>query len=222
MPSAAPSEKASDDHTGLQRAAERLVDGAVRVWPSSAMPPGARDRHRLVGRVMDELTDGGDPQVIHHELTRDLNTAASVLRVVMGARTRTPGWGKRIDPRPDYSQWEIPDPNHPWCGQCDERTRLVRVYDRSTGETLPGRCRTAVVDHRGETVACNPRTTPFQPDTGFDNEDQEEENLSPDEFAAMMAASLANPKASREELLAEARAKMAKGAEEVKAGKSDR
>ena len=222
MPSATSSEGPADDHADLQKAAEGLVDGAVRVWPSSAMAPNPRDRHRLVGRVMDELADGGDPQVIHHELTRDLNTAASVLRVIMGARTHTFGWGKRIDPRPDHAQYEISNPGHPWCGRCDERTRLIGVYDPTTGKTLPGRCRTPVVDHRGETVACNPRTTPSLPDdTSFDNEGQEED-LSPDEFAAMSKASLENPKASRSELLAAARAKMAEGSEKVKAGKGSR
>src|SRR5699024_11358482 len=74
MPSATSSEGPADDHADLQKAAEGLVDGAVRVWPSSAMAPNPRDRHRLVGRVMDELADGGDPQVIHHELTRDLRS----------------------------------------------------------------------------------------------------------------------------------------------------
>lgn len=222
MPSAAPNEGLADYRADLQGAAEGLVDGAVRAWPSSAMPPGPRDRYRLMERVMDELEDGGDPQVIRHELTRDLNTAASVLRVVMGARTRTPGWGKRIDPRPDHSKWEIPDPTHPWCGRCDERTRLIGVYDPNTGETLPGRCRTPVVDHQGEIVACNPRTTPSMPaDTGFDNGDQEE-RLSSDEFAAMAVASLENPKASHAELLAAARAKMAEASKRAEAGKGGR
>lgn len=63
---------------------------------------------------------------------------------------------------------------------------------------------------------------PPLPEDVFDNDGQELEEISPDEFAAMSAASLENPKASRAELLAAARAKMAEGSERAKAGKGGR
>lgn len=202
--------------------AQKLVDDAVRLWPRHHKAPSARDHQRLSERVAVELENGGDETVIVHELSRDMQDAGQAMRVIMGDRTTVPGWGRVADPRPDHAQYEISNPGHPWCGRCDERTRLIGVYDPTTGKTLPGRCRTPVVDHRGETVACNPRTTPSLPDDiRFDNEGQEEE-LSPDEFAAMSKASLENPKASRSELLAAARAKMAEGSEKVKAGKGGR
>lgn len=65
-------------------------------------------------------------------------------------------------------------------------------------------------------------TVPPLTEDVFANGGQELEEISPDEFAAMSAASLEDPKASRAELLAAARAKIAKGAEDVKAGKSCR
>lgn len=111
---------------------------------------------------MAELVAGGDETVIVYEMSRDLQDAGSAVKVVMGSRTKTPGWGQANDPRPDHSQHEIRTKT-PWCGSsaCDERTRLVNVYDDSTGETKPSRCRAPIQDPvTGETVACHPRATP--------------------------------------------------------------
>lgn len=65
-------------------------------------------------------------------------------------------------------------------------------------------------------------TAPPLPKDVFANDGQELEEISPEEFAAMSVASLENPKASRAELLAAARAKIAEASEQVKAGKGGR
>lgn len=121
-------------------AAAVLVADAIRRWHSDHAAPNARDRARLVARVRTELTAGGDPVVITHELTRDLHPsqAGSAVKVVMGARTREPGWGRADDPRPDHSRHEVRTKT-PWCGRCDERTRLV-VALGADGDERMRRC----------------------------------------------------------------------------------
>ena len=161
--SAAPeSQQDRSDHEGHLERAQALVDRAVRLWPKEHRAPSARDRQRLCERVVAELVAGGDETVIVYEMSRDLQDAGSAVKVIMGSRTKTPGWGQANDPRPDHSQHEIRTKT-PWCGSsaCDERTRLVNVYDDSTGETKPSRCRAPIQDPvTGETVACHPRATP--------------------------------------------------------------
>jgi hypothetical protein len=204
-----------------------LVDAAVRSWPKRHKAPGARDRLRLAGRIAGELAAGGVEEVILHELTRDLQDAGSAISVIMGARTTTEGWGKPTDPRPDHSRYEISS-TVPWCGLCDERTRMVVIRDIDTGEERPGRCRRPVVDSSGAMVACNPNTIPVSPGPEANSDGQEHEphaptpeleEISPEEFEAMVQASLERPKASREELLAVAREKIAAGAERAKGGR---
>jgi hypothetical protein len=116
------------------------VDAAVRRWPSHHRAPGPRDRQRLSERVARELAAGGDEAVILDELTRDLNDAASAVRVVLGARTRTPGWGRPADPRPDPTRFTVTGPRPAWCGRCEERTRLVMAI-REDGSEAMRRCR---------------------------------------------------------------------------------
>src|SRR5690606_14308973 len=91
----------------------------------------AATHRRLVDRVAAELADGGDEAVILDALTRDLHPsqAASAVRVVM-ARTTTPGWAHVEDPRPPADRHVPTGPRPPWCGRCDERTRLlVAMYE---------------------------------------------------------------------------------------------
>jgi len=118
------------------------VDDAVARWGSTHRAPGARDRLRLAERVAAELAAGGDEGVILDELTRDLGTANSAVRVVLGARTATPGWGRRTDPRPDHARHEPSGPRPAWCGRCDERTRqlVVRAADGSERMARCDRC----------------------------------------------------------------------------------
>lgn len=162
VPGATPEGREDDqDQDALQKRAVALVDAAVRRWPTRHKAPGVRDRLRLAGRIAGELANGGMEEVILHELTRDLRDAGSAISVVMGARTKVEGWGRPTDPRPDRSQYEIPS-TAPWCGLCDERTRMVVIRDIDTGEERPGRCRRPVVDTFGAMVACNPNTTPME------------------------------------------------------------
>ncbi|NYI99301.1 hypothetical protein HNR12_005655 [Streptomonospora nanhaiensis] len=116
---------AQDAREALLERAQGLVDDAVRRWGSGHRAPGARDRQRLSERVADELVAGGEETVILEELTRDLGSARSAVRVVLGARTATPGWGRPVDPRPDPDRYVPQGPLPVWCGLCDERTRLV-------------------------------------------------------------------------------------------------
>ncbi|WP_157516007.1 hypothetical protein [Nocardiopsis trehalosi] len=120
--------------------AQSLVDAAVRRWPSHHRAPGPRDRQRLSERVARELAAGGDEATITDELTRDLNDAGSAVRVLLGARTRTPGWGRPADPRPDPARFTVTGPKPAWCGRCDERTRLVMAI-RDDGSEAMRRCR---------------------------------------------------------------------------------
>lgn len=90
-------------------------------------------------RIARELADGGSEVVILDELTRDLADAGSAVRVLLGDRTKTPGWGRPVDPRPDHSRYEPRGPRPAWCGRCDERTRLVMAI-RSDGSEAMRRC----------------------------------------------------------------------------------
>ncbi|WP_220270079.1 hypothetical protein, partial [Marinitenerispora sediminis] len=121
------------------RRAESLVDAAVGRWPSRHRAPGPRDRQRLSQRVLSELNNGGDEAVILDELTRDLADAGSAVRVVLGARTRTPGWGRPSDPRPPADAYTVTGPKPAWCGRCEERTRLVMAI-RADGSEGMRRC----------------------------------------------------------------------------------
>jgi len=146
----------NNDSTPLGEALS-IVDAAVRLWPRGCKAPGANDRQRLAERVVAELAGGGDEQLILHELSRDMSDVGDAMRVMMGARTKTPGWGRNPDPRPDYAQYEV-TVKHPWCGQCGEKTRMVQVLvDPISGETQPKRCSTPVIDHDGQRVACHPQ-----------------------------------------------------------------
>lgn len=133
-----PPAPSADDET-LSRA-QALVDDAVRLWPRNHRAPGVRDRQRLAERVAAELGAGGDETVIVHELSRDLQDAGNAVRVILGSRTKTPGWGRIHDPRPDYSRYEVRSKT-PWCGTCDERTRQVVVRGADGGEERMARCR---------------------------------------------------------------------------------
>src|SRR5690606_7310031 len=127
---------------GALHGALALVDDAVARWGSTHRAPGARDRLRLAERVAAELAGGGTEETILDELTRDLGTAHSAVRVVLGARTATPGWGRRTDPRPDHARHEPSGPRPAWCGRCDERTRqlVVRAADGSERMARCDRC----------------------------------------------------------------------------------
>src|SRR5699024_6008908 len=202
-----------------------LVDRSVRLWPREHLAPSARDRQRLSQRVADELAAGGDEMVIVHELSRHLRDAGSAIKVIMGARTATPGWGQAQDPRSEHSRHEIRT-RTPWCGHgaCDEHTRLANVYDDRTGETRPAQCRAPVTDPvTGETVACHPRAIPRRPEPE-DAPEPEVEEMGPDEFAAASYASLRgtdrvhNHASAARDLLAKKRAeKEAREAEEAAA-----
>ena len=141
-PAAEPAQPAGreDGATPELERAQSLVDAAVRRWPSSHRAPGLRDRQRLSERVARELASGGDEATIIDELTRDLSDAGSAIRVVLGARTRTPGWGRPADPRPDPARYTVKGPRPAWCGRCDERTRLVMAI-REDGSEAMRRCR---------------------------------------------------------------------------------
>lgn len=172
----------------LQERALELVDAAVRLWPTRHKAPGARDRQRLADRISTELATDGVKEVILHELTRDLQDAGSALSVIMGSRTTVTGWGQPTDPRPDYTRYEIPR-SAPWCGLCDERTRLIMIRDVNTGKEHPGRCRQPVLNTAGETVACNPNTTP----SVFDQAPEESDDAldtAPEMLAQQMRDSL--------------------------------
>ena len=139
-------ESANEDQGHEVRArAEGLVRDALRRWHSAHAAPNAATRRRLVQRVAAELADGADAEAVLRELTRDLHPsqAASAVRVVM-ARTKTPGWGRVEDPRPAADRHVPAGPRPPWCGRCDERTRLlVAVYEDARGEVREqmARCR---------------------------------------------------------------------------------
>ncbi|TMZ69810.1 hypothetical protein EMG21_28140 [Klebsiella pneumoniae] len=138
-PPAGREDEAPPKTDGVLERAETLVSEAVRRWPSRHRAPGPRDRQRLSECVATELANGGDEAVILDELTRDLSDAGSALRVVLGNRTKTPGWGRSNDPRPDRDAFAATDPKPPWCGLCDERTRLVMAV-REDGSEAMRRC----------------------------------------------------------------------------------
>jgi hypothetical protein len=69
-----------------------------------------------------------------------------------------------------------------------------------------------------ELKAGTPDAPQEQPEQQWGDDDQELEDLSPDWLAAMVAASLENPKVSKADLLAATRTKVAAGAEKAKAG----
>lgn len=132
-------------HDDVRGRAERIMDDALRRWHSAHAAPNAATRRRLVQRVAAELADGADAEAVLRELTRDLHPsqAASAVRVVM-ARTKTPGWGRVEDPRPAADRHVPAGPRPPWCGRCDERTRLlVAIYEDARGEVREqmARCR---------------------------------------------------------------------------------
>lgn len=216
----------SNQETHTERA-QMLVDRSVRLWPTEHRAPSPRDRQRLCERVVAEIEAGGDETVIVYELSRDLKDAGSAVKVIMGSRTKTPGWGQAHDPRPVHSQHEI-KPRTPWCGggACDEKTRLANVYDPRTGETRPARCRTPIQDPlTGETVACHPKASPRLPQESPDPVDE----MSPEDVAAAAQASLAGAaarsggRAAREALAknkAEREAKEAAEAERAAAQKA--
>jgi len=202
----------------MLRRAQELVDDAVRLWPKNHRAPSVRDRQRLSERVAGELASGGDETVIVYEMSRDLQDAGSAVKVVMGSRTTTPGWGQTNDPRPNHSRHEVRTKT-PWCGSsaCDERTRLVNVYDDSTGETKPSQCHTPIQDPvTGETVACHPRATPRVEA----NEDQAVEDAVTDpalieEMRASLAAREREARERKEKELAATRALFAKMREDA-------
>lgn len=195
-----PSTAPSDQEVRLE-CAQMLVDRAVRLWPTEHRAPSPRDHQRLCERVVAELGSGGDETVIVYELSRDLQDAGSAVKVIMGSRTKTPGWGVASDPRPAHSQHEIKT-RTPWCGgsACDERTRLANVLDPRTGETRPARCRTPIQDPlTGETVACHPRATPRLPQPApIEDEGKEPEDLDPEVLRQMEADLEAKATAARE------------------------
>nr|WP_012954657.1 hypothetical protein [Nocardiopsis sp. 90127]ABD48733.1 pSQ10.10 [Nocardiopsis sp. 90127] len=195
----------SDHETHLERA-QMLVDRAVRLWPKEHRAPSPRDHQRLCERVVAELVAGGDETVLVYELSRDLQDAGSAVKVIMGSRTKTPGWGQAHDPRAEGSRHEI-QTRTPWCGSsaCDEHTRLANVYSESTGETKPSRCRTPVQDPvTGETVACHPRATPRLPEPADEGEEGqapeeiEDQELDPEVLQQMQADLEAKAAAARE------------------------
>lgn len=210
----------SPDTPHMERA-QQLLDSAVRLWARGHKAPTGRSRQRLSERIAAELSTGGDETVIVHELSRDMSDIGNAVSVMVKDRTSIPGWGQAHDPRPAHSRHEI-QTRTPWCGSstCDERTRLANVYDASTGETRPARCRTPVPDPvTGETVACHPKATPKP---AFDELDEDQEHdlepeglgpLTDDEFVAMMTVSMQRPQIPREELLATIRS----GSEKAKA-----
>jgi hypothetical protein len=104
-------ETPSEENDALTRAQD-VVDAAVRRWPSSHRAPGPRDRQRLAERVARELATGGDEATITDELTRDLNDAASAVRVVLGART--PPVSRRRDPGPPGAAAARSAPGSSW------------------------------------------------------------------------------------------------------------
>lgn len=129
-------EDETQDHT---HDAQAIVDSAVSRWASGHKAPTPRDRQRLIERVAAELANGGTEAVITHELTRDLGNAQSAVSVVMGHRTRTPGWGVPCDPRPDPLQYVPKGPLPQWCRICSEQTRLV-AGQRADGSERLYRC----------------------------------------------------------------------------------
>ena len=184
-------------HEDMERA-QGLVRDAVRRWPKDHQAPSARDAHRLAERVAAELADGGDDTVILHELTRDLRDVGSAVRVMLGSRTRTPGWGRAADPRPDHSRYEIRT-NTPWCGQCDERTRQLVVLSDDGRDERMARCR-----------RCHPEATPA-PATHEPDETPAAhlESLTPEEIRRIedeQAARAAEARERREQQLAATRA----------------
>lgn len=128
------------DSEALRRA-ESVVSDAVRRWPSQHRAPGPKDRQRLAERVAAELAAGGDERTVLDELTRDLSDAGSAVRVLLGSRTKTPGWGVPADPRPTADRYEPTGPRPAWCTRCDERTRLVVAMTDDGGERMR-RCST--------------------------------------------------------------------------------
>lgn len=202
------------DHTPHMERAQTLLDSAVRLWADRHKAPTGRSRQRLSERIAAEIAAGGDETVIVHELSRDMSDIGNAVSVMVKDRTVIPGWGQAHDPRPAHSQHEIKTKT-PWCGgsACNEKTRLANVYDPQTGETKPARCRVPIQDPlTGEIVACHPRATLPLPESAQDDELDE---ITPDEFMAMMSGSLANPKASRAELLAAAREQAKAGADKA-------
>lgn len=203
----------SNNSPHMERA-QTLLDSAVRLWADRHKAPTGRSRQRLSERIAAELANGGDETVIVHELSRDMSDIGNAVSVMVKDRTVIPGWGQAHDPRPAHSQHEIKTKT-PWCGgsACNEKTRLANVYDPQTGETKPARCRAPIQDPlTGEIVACHPRATLPLPESAQDDELDE---ITPDEFMAMMSGSLANPKASRAELLAAAREQAKAGADKA-------
>ncbi|MGI5122739.1 hypothetical protein ACQEU5_24800 [Marinactinospora thermotolerans] len=121
------------------RRAEALLDEAVSRWGRAHRAPGVRDRQRLAARIAAELVAGGAEPIIIHELTRDMGDVRRAVAVMLGDRTATPGWGRAVDPRPDWAQYEVTGPRPVWCGRCDERTRLV-VGQAADGSERIWRC----------------------------------------------------------------------------------
>lgn len=134
--------------------AEALIDDAVRRWPQRHRAPGPRDRQRLCERVAAELEAGGDDGLILVELTRDMREAADAVKVVMGSRTRTPGWGRCSDPRPKPLRHAPDAPRPVWCGMCDETTRLVAAVAADGSQRM----------HRCARCHPDPDTAPAEPD----------------------------------------------------------
>lgn len=120
--------KEEEDAEQNKHQAYELVDAATARWDKQHRRPNANERHRIAEKVAEALAAGATPDGIIRELTRDLNpgqvatTAVQVVRF----RIKEPGWAKQNQP-PTKPTVLRP----PWCGTCDERTRLIEDEDQS-------------------------------------------------------------------------------------------
>jgi hypothetical protein len=99
-----------------------LVDAAVAKWDPQHRRPNISEWARIAEKVTEALAQGASPDAVVYALTRDLRpgqvntTAVQVVR----SRIKQTGWAEQDKPAAKPTVLRPP-----WCGGCDEQTRLV-------------------------------------------------------------------------------------------------